>query len=250
MESHYDILDVSEDADLEEITAAYRELLKDNHPDLGGSREAFLRIKDAYESITGQTAPRHRGVRGLSTDEIDPTFAPPDHAAFGTQLTVSGEYLTLSLVAVVQELELASVVDAPGIRHDVTHSVAFFEVRNTSSRTLPWRGCERTRFIGDDGFMYEASSIIEPHSQSLPGRWFAGNVDIPAGRALEAVVVADMPADVSVEKVVYSQDAYASDGKTVHGTERYLFELRRRIRDALDDLPFETEEAADKRHTD
>ncbi|MFP9191701.1 J domain-containing protein [Natrialbaceae archaeon A-CW1-1] len=54
MESHYDVLGVSPDADLDEIRAAYRRLLKRHHPDQGGSRDQFLRIKQAYETVVGE----------------------------------------------------------------------------------------------------------------------------------------------------------------------------------------------------
>ncbi|MFB6301435.1 MAG: J domain-containing protein [Haloferacaceae archaeon] len=41
-------LGLSPDADAEEIRAAYRERVKDVHPDQGGDREAFERVREAY----------------------------------------------------------------------------------------------------------------------------------------------------------------------------------------------------------
>jgi len=41
-------LGVSRDASVEEVKSAYREKVKDVHPDHGGSEEAFSRVQDAY----------------------------------------------------------------------------------------------------------------------------------------------------------------------------------------------------------
>lgn len=41
-------LGLSPDADAEEVRAAYRERVKDVHPDQGGDPEAFKRVRDAY----------------------------------------------------------------------------------------------------------------------------------------------------------------------------------------------------------
>ncbi|MFW5957489.1 MAG: ferredoxin Fer [Natronomonas sp.] len=56
MGSPYDVLSVSSDADDEELESAYRQRIKETHPDLGGSVEAFLRVKTAYETILEQRA--------------------------------------------------------------------------------------------------------------------------------------------------------------------------------------------------
>lgn len=47
-------LGVPRDASVEEVQSAYREKVKDVHPDHGGSEEAFARVQDAYA-----TAKRH-----------------------------------------------------------------------------------------------------------------------------------------------------------------------------------------------
>lgn len=51
MESPYDVLSISSDADDDEVERAYRRRVKETHPDLGGTPEAFLRVKTAYETI-------------------------------------------------------------------------------------------------------------------------------------------------------------------------------------------------------
>ena len=47
-----EILDVGLTADAAEIRAAYRERVKDVHPDNGGDRAAFMRVTAAYERLS------------------------------------------------------------------------------------------------------------------------------------------------------------------------------------------------------
>jgi ferredoxin len=59
VESPFEVLGVSRGADAKEVEAAYRERVKDAHPDHGGSPEEFRRVRDAYEAIeTGDASPR------------------------------------------------------------------------------------------------------------------------------------------------------------------------------------------------
>lgn len=245
MESQYEVLGVSPDADREEIRRAYRSLLKDHHPDQGGSREQFLRIKDAYEQITGEKAPeKGKAVGGAILEErsaADPTFDPEvREERLERGLTVSGSSLTLSLVGLVQEMDLSSLVSAPTLSADARRPVAFFEVENTEVGPLEWHGHRKTSFIGDDGFMYEGSSILQPHADDLPERWYAGEVEVDPGRGLDAlVVVQEVPEDVTIEKVIYTQHAYDDDGEEIAETERYLFDVKPRVRHSLDRPPFD-----------
>ncbi len=52
MDSPYEVLLVAPDADAEEIERAYRERVKQAHPDQGGSVEEFRRVRTAYERLT------------------------------------------------------------------------------------------------------------------------------------------------------------------------------------------------------
>jgi curved DNA-binding protein CbpA len=51
-EQAYDILHISPPATQSEITAQYRERVKDAHPDTGGSAEEFKRVKEAYTVLS------------------------------------------------------------------------------------------------------------------------------------------------------------------------------------------------------
>lgn len=46
--SPYEILGVTPDASTEELTDAYRNRIKDVHPDHGGDEESFRRVREAY----------------------------------------------------------------------------------------------------------------------------------------------------------------------------------------------------------
>ncbi len=49
MNSPFEVLQVDPDADEEQIKAAYRERMKETHPDQGGSARAFQAVRQAYE---------------------------------------------------------------------------------------------------------------------------------------------------------------------------------------------------------
>lgn len=50
-ENYYEILELKNFANTEEIKAKYKELIKINHPDKGGKAENFEKIKKAYEIL-------------------------------------------------------------------------------------------------------------------------------------------------------------------------------------------------------
>lgn len=56
MPSPHDILRIGNDADEEEIERAYRQRVKEVHPDRGGTTEEFKLVKQAYDQLTdGET---------------------------------------------------------------------------------------------------------------------------------------------------------------------------------------------------
>jgi len=70
VESPYELLGVSRDADDEEVKAAYRERVKDAHPDHGGSPEEFRLVRDAYEAIkAGETTLQIESTASASTPD-------------------------------------------------------------------------------------------------------------------------------------------------------------------------------------
>ncbi|MDS0477619.1 J domain-containing protein [Natrinema sp. 1APR25-10V2] len=246
MESHYEALGLSSDADERAVRRAYRTLLKEHHPDQGGSRERFLRIQEAYEAIIGERAPNEQTDGGAITRGNDgsrhrhePTYEPDEFDEGRThELTVSGEYLSLTLAGLVHGVDLASLVDGP-VTAATTRTVAFFRVRNESDRPLSWQGKTNTSFFGDDGFLYEGSSIVTPHATDLPDRWTGTDAELEPGSALDGVVIAqEIPDGVTLDQVMYTQHVPRTDSDGLADTERYLFELKPLVRERLDRLPF------------
>ena len=102
MASPYEILGVDPDADETEIVDAYRERVKETHPDQGGSAAAFQAVKDAYERIEngyepGEEMPDSAGVTGATTDDrgddADDEGEPPEPEG------VRVEYLNYEAIA-------------------------------------------------------------------------------------------------------------------------------------------------------
>lgn len=52
MDSPFEVLGLAPDADEDAVERAYRRRVKEVHPDQGGSMEAFLLVRSAYEAIT------------------------------------------------------------------------------------------------------------------------------------------------------------------------------------------------------
>jgi len=70
MPSPYDVLGVDAEADEETLVAAYRERVKETHPDQGGSVAAFQRVRSAYDAI--------------QSGEVEAWESPTDHRSAGS----------------------------------------------------------------------------------------------------------------------------------------------------------------------
>jgi len=62
MESPFEVLRLDADADEEEIEQAYRERVKQAHPDQGGSVEEFQTVRTAYERIKAGYSPNGKSA--------------------------------------------------------------------------------------------------------------------------------------------------------------------------------------------
>ena len=73
MSSPFEILRVGPDADEEEIKEAYRERMKETHPDQGGSARAFQTVRSAYQEVLSgehdSAAAGETGDEGTAGDE-------------------------------------------------------------------------------------------------------------------------------------------------------------------------------------
>ncbi|NHN61169.1 MULTISPECIES: ferredoxin Fer [Halorussus] len=78
MESPFDVLLIDADADDEEVEQAYRERVKEAHPDQGGSVEEFQAVRAAYKKI--QAGYEENGA-AAGGDEVDRQAADRTRAA-------------------------------------------------------------------------------------------------------------------------------------------------------------------------
>lgn len=74
MESPHEVLGVPPDADDAAVEAAYRQRVKDTHPDQGGSVRSFLMVRAAYEEL------RENGAPDPVVEEAEPGSADPEPA--------------------------------------------------------------------------------------------------------------------------------------------------------------------------
>ena len=73
----YQILGLSTDATAAQVKAAYRRLVAETHPDRGGSAAEFIRIRAAYEILTGFLG---RPPRGAATSDATAASGRPGGA--------------------------------------------------------------------------------------------------------------------------------------------------------------------------
>ena len=107
-DSHYEVLGLQPDADLDAIRAAYRRLSKQVHPDAGGTAALFSAVQDAYAVLSD---PRKRAAydraRQCPTPPLGPPARPsssrrrarPSEALVGWALILLGCGLLLAYVA-------------------------------------------------------------------------------------------------------------------------------------------------------
>lgn len=67
MSKAHEVLCVSETATVAEITAAYRRLAQEHHPDKGGSTEFFIALRNAYVLLTKGKCPQCDGTGTVIT---------------------------------------------------------------------------------------------------------------------------------------------------------------------------------------
>ncbi|MFD1642593.1 ferredoxin Fer [Halohasta litorea] len=73
MASPYDILGIDSDADEDDIKQAYRDRVKETHPDLGGSEAEFKRVERAYQRLSeAESAEQLDGETVVSDQHVEP----------------------------------------------------------------------------------------------------------------------------------------------------------------------------------
>jgi len=243
----HEILDVEPDADERTVRSAYRELLKEHHPDHGGSADRFIRIKEAYETIVdgepadGGLATRVGSVAdggitgrartgGRSDGSQSTRSARQTTGDRGLELRASAAGLALRLTALTDRLPAGALLPThvePGRR-----VAACFHVRNDARAPVTWHA-RRVRFVDSQGERH-LPSVYRPKRRRLPDDWRGDDVDLDPGETAHSFLLSrTVSEDVTVEAVVYDQT------QSVGPDRRMRFEVDEEARAALDRDPFE-----------
>lgn len=262
MHRPYNVLGVDPGAADDVVRAAYRTLMKKHHPDQGGSAEEFIRVKRAYEAIErndasarsarttgdgrrrrstdGGTATRD-GASSAGVDVAEHADATAVNCACGVGLELRGEYLTLRLVALVDDVDVTKLVASHALEGYDERTAAFLTVENVSDRTVRWRGNQCLRFVGTDGHAYESASEYRASEPKLPPRWKGSDVAVEPGTRMNAVVIAEeLPENVEVGELAYTQNVFARRGvgSGIEDKERFCFEVGASVKRHLSRAPF------------
>lgn len=92
MTSPYEVLGVDPDADEAELLEAYRQRVKETHPDQGGSVEQFQAVKGAYEQLRSGEVPERERTASPDARESRQTTRT-SHTPDSPPETVTVEYL-------------------------------------------------------------------------------------------------------------------------------------------------------------
>ncbi|WP_336133796.1 ferredoxin Fer [Natronomonas amylolytica] len=77
MPSPFEVLEIEPGADEETVERAYRQRIKDAHPDHGGSQEAFRRVRRAYEAIQSGDVDAEPEPEASPEPDPEPTVEKP-----------------------------------------------------------------------------------------------------------------------------------------------------------------------------
>lgn len=236
MNAPHEVLGVARDADERTVRSAYHSLIKEHHPDQGGSRERFLTVKRAYERLLEDDSPAGALTAGAAADGGATTAtrqtvsARRVHDERGPGLVASGGGLTVRLSAVTDRLPADALL--PDHVEAGRRLAASFHVENETGRDVEWRA-GRVRFIGTGGDRY-LPTVYRPKERDLPAGWRGDDVELASGESVHSLLLSkSVPDEFSIDRVVY--DPCGADGPD----HQFRFDLLERTRAVLDREPFQ-----------
>lgn len=246
MSNPYQVLGITKNANEVVAEAAYRALVKEHHPDQGGSQERFQEIQDAYEQIqnsdptagtTGSTNKFDGFARGLTTIGT-PVSTASIEGTLESDLTIEERPLRMSLVGLFRtDIEpLVWPHDTDSIQTE-DRFLCVTRVENISEYVQKWNGVGQMKFVGSDGATYSATQDLADTEQSMPpivdprdkqlSPQFSSNYTTlePQSWRLGITVAQSIPKGVDVNRLSYTQkvfDGHQTDG-VVQEKIRYEF---------------------------
>lgn len=144
-----------------------------------------------------RTSGVERGEKAVADAE---GFALPD-----SPVTVEADSMTATLLGVprvkIHDYAYAHRLDGSHERGE-TRPVAMFDIENTSDRPLRWQS-SRTKFIGDDDYTYQESTLSLDPSNLGPG-CHTRQVEVEPGRRARLVTMIErLPDGVEVAEIVH-----------------------------------------------
>ena len=177
MPNPYEVLGITKNANEVVVEAAYRALVKEHHPDQGGSQERFQEIRDAYKQIQNDdpTAGTTDGAstfsgfaRGLAALGTPVSLASIE-GTLADDLTIEKGPLCVSLVGLfrtdIEPLVWPHEVDSIQTED---RFLCVTRVENTSDYVQKWSGLSKTKFVGSDGQTYSPTHDLAPTDTDIP----------------------------------------------------------------------------------
>lgn len=246
MPNPYEILGISKDANKVVIEAAYRALVKEHHPDQGGSQERFQEIQDAYEQIqngdptagstdgTSTFSGFARGLTGLGT----PVSAASIDGTLADDLTIEKGPLRVSLVGLFRtDIEpLIWPHDLDSIETE-NRFLCVARIENTSEYVQKWNGLSKTKFVGSDGQTYspthdlasteaEIPPTVDQRDRQLSPQFSANYSELePESWTLGITVAPNLPRGVDIHRVSYIHSVFEGHQTDGYVKEKIRFEF-------------------------
>jgi len=242
IDNPYQVLGVDPTTEEAVIDATYRSLLKKHHPDQGGSKQQFKKIKNSYEEI--------RGNKAVNTDENSSKAGRDIFNLFNTStstetitgnisddLWLEGDNLTVSLLNIVRRDITDYAVNSdytPSSSSNEDRLLIFLHVRNTSEWVQKIRPTE-VRVVGEDSRTYDSElsglgmdNVVDTEQKSLPTHLHASSREMePHTKANFVCSIESMPESVGIDSVIYTFKLFAGhqiDG-VVQSKTRFEFDI-------------------------
>ncbi|WP_436343097.1 DUF5797 family protein [Natronorubrum sp. FCH18a] len=248
MPNPYEVLGITKNANEVVVEAAYRALVKEHHPDHGGSQERFQEIRDAYKQIqngdptAGTTDGAStfsgfaRGLVALGT----PVSETSIESTLADDLTIEKDPLRVSLVGLFRtDIEpLAWPHEVDSIQTE-DRFLCVTRVENTSEYVQKWNGLSKTKFVGSDGQTYSPTHDLASTETDIPpivdqrdtqlSPQFSTNYSKlePKSWTLGITVAPNLPGEVDIQQVSYTHsvfEGHQTDG-IVKEKIRYEFSI-------------------------
>lgn len=242
----YEILGITKNANEVVVEAAYKALVKEHHPDQGGSQDRFKEIQDAYEKIQGDDSTSGTrtgtstfsgfasGLAGLGT----PVSSASIEGMLADDLTIEKHPLRVSLVGLFRtDIEpLVWPYTADSIQTE-NRFLCVTRIENISEYVQKWSGLGKMKFVGSDGQTYSPKQdlasteadippIVDQRDKQLAPQFSANYAELePKSWTIGITVAPNLPEEVDIQRLSYSHSIFEGHQTDGHVKERIRYEF-------------------------